>query len=283
MLTPDQEQWVLERAYVPEHIVSLMTAVSGGHPVLWDGYLLYVTDAWGVVVGYPLGEDPTYPTFSTIIEKAISQYPTRSWSIVGPSMPPEIYPACHEVYSDMYYTLTFHDFESRGSLKKRVEKTTASVTVEATSTLDSAHEGLILEFLERENPAILIREFYKAIPSYVLKAKTVSVLSARNATGALTALYVVDMAAHDFATYVVGCHSKKHYVAHASDLLFCTMVAMARDSGKKYIHLGLGINRGIRQFKEKWGGKPTLAYEAWEYRSKKPPLLAALNSFLGRL
>jgi len=39
----------------------------------------------------------------------------------------------------------------------------------------------------------------------------------------------VDLEAPGFATYVVGCHSKLHYVVGASDLLFLEMVALARN------------------------------------------------------
>jgi len=38
------------------------------------------------------------------------------------------------------------------------------------------------------------------------------------------------------------------------------MVNLAQSEGKKTINLGLGINKGIRQFKEKWGGVPFLPY-----------------------
>jgi hypothetical protein len=71
-----------------------------------------------------------------------------------------------------------------------------------------------------------------------------------------------------FATYVLGCHSKRHYVPGASDLLFAKMVALAVEHGKSYIHLGLGGHEGVRRFKEKWGGLPRLRYEFCEYRRK---------------
>jgi hypothetical protein len=30
--------------------------------------------------------------------------------------------------------------------------------------------------------------------------------------------------------------------------------------GKECVHLGLGVNEGIRRFKTKWGGIPTIPY-----------------------
>jgi len=38
------------------------------------------------------------------------------------------------------------------------------------------------------------------------------------------------------------------------------MVNLAQAEGKNNINLGLGINSGIRRFKEKWGGVPFLPY-----------------------
>ena len=99
----------------------------------------------------------------------------------------------------------------------------------------------------------------------------------------LSALFVVELAAKEFATYVLGCYSRKHYVAHASDLLFREMIELAAKEGKNYISLGLGVNPGIKRFKEKWGGVPFLAYEFCERRytrGKINPLMRLLREKL---
>ena len=41
-LTPADERRVLAMASVPEHLVGLMTCVSGGMPALLDDHLVYV-------------------------------------------------------------------------------------------------------------------------------------------------------------------------------------------------------------------------------------------------
>jgi hypothetical protein len=56
---------------------------------------------------------------------------------------------------------------------------------------------------------------------------------------------------------------------------------MARESGKAYVQLGLGVNPGIRRFKEKWGGKPTLPYEHCKYRPSG--MRTMIDSLLSRL
>jgi hypothetical protein len=51
---------------------------------------------------------------------------------------------------------------------------------------------------------------------------------------------------------------------------------MARVAGKRSINMGLGINSGVRRFKEKWGAAAFLRYESALVRRKRPGLLSAL-------
>ena len=51
----------------------------------------------------------------------------------------------------------------------------------------------------------------------------------------------------------LATHSKKHYVPHASDLLFLEMIKLTREHGKHIIHLGLGVNEGIQKIQGKMG------------------------------
>ena len=54
MISPVEEAYVLARAYVPEHIVSLMALISKGDPFLIEDHLGLVKDNWLILVGYPL-------------------------------------------------------------------------------------------------------------------------------------------------------------------------------------------------------------------------------------
>ena len=76
----------------------------------------------------------------------------------------------------------------------------------------------------------------------------------------LAAFNIVDLGAADYAFYMFSFRSEKMQVPGASDLLFHEMVKLAQAEGKKTVNLGLGVNAGIRRFKEKWGGVPFLPY-----------------------
>lgn len=60
--------------------------------------------------------------------------------------------------------------------------------------------------------------------------------------------------------------SRKNYIPGISDLLFYEIVKKAKDSGKLFINMGLGINKGVVFFKRKWGAERFLPYEFYFYR-----------------
>ena len=77
----------------------------------------------------------------------------------------------------------------------------------------------------------------------------------------------------------MGCHSKKNYVRGASDLLLFELINLSLEYDKPYIHLGLGVNAGIRRFKAKWGAVPTRRYDMGELVLKKPSILDTFRAF----
>jgi hypothetical protein len=162
------------------------------------------------------------------------------------------------------------------NLKRQVAKAAEHVRVERSRTLSSSHHELSNEFVARVNPAPRVRELLFRMPQYVGKSNDAIVLNAWNHENRLTAFYVMDLAATSFSTYVMGCHSKENYVRGASDLLFHEMVNLSKEYGKTFIHLGLGVNDGIRRFKEKWGGVPGVPYEMCEMVVRQPSVIDAL-------
>jgi len=205
-----------------------------------------------------------------VIAGTITSFRPEYLWFVAPEVPPSVAQLCQARESDDYYTLALEQFEPKAHLRRIVNKASKELKVERGRQITKEHEELVSEFLEREKPGPRIEKLFLSMAQYVAGTHTAVVLTSRDSARAAAAFYVVELAAKRFATYVVGCHSKRHYVVGASDLLFADMVALAKEHGKTYIHLGLGVNEGIRRFKEKWGGTPRLRYEFCEYRRKDP-------------
>lgn len=277
---PFDTSYALCHAYVPEHIPSLMTTVSGAEPFRIEEYLGYTKDNWLIFVGYPLeGEfDPAH--CSECILRALKRHKPEYLWVIGPEIPPSLAKTSRVRQSDQYLRLELDGYEIKASLQREVRVAAEALTVESAHEFTPEHEALVDELTRRIELPSMIAELYRSMPGCVANCETALVLNARDAQGQLTAFFVLERAAERFDTYVLGCHSKVNYAPHASDLLFAEMIALARERGVPEINLGLGVNRGIRRFKTKWGGQPYLDYEICECYYGPPKQLSVLNAML---
>jgi len=283
MLTPEEEAHVLSKAYVPEHIVSLMVPISKGEPILKEDHLGFVKDNWLIFVGYPLDGSFSLERCERILKQAVETFRPEYLWFIGPEIPASLLDACKERETDQYYRLDLDQTKLKPSLQRMAEKAFKEITVERSHSISKEHEALIDELLKREKLPPRVRELYRAMPDYVTHSSSACVLNARNKKGKLCAFFIVELGAKNFSTYVLGSHSKKHYVPHASDLLFLEMIKLTLEHGKNTINLGLGVNEGIRRFKEKWGGIPFLDYEFCERYYGYTRTVSLIKSLEGKL
>jgi hypothetical protein len=280
MLTPEQENYILTRAYVPEHTVGLMTSLSGGDGYLVDDFFFCRRDDWIVLVGYPLGQKFALEQLETVFEKIRKEFRPTRISLIAPQIPPRLNALCQQRDSDHYYTLGTGPPVIGDAVKRNLKKAARRLTVERAAQMGDAHRELIDEFVARAKPPERVRDLFFKMPRFVATAPSAWVLNAWHSTEALAAFYVIDLAARAFANYIIGCYSKKDYVIGASDLLVSELIRFSVENGKAFIHMGLGVSDGVRRFKEKWGARPVRSYEMCELVFKKPLLTEFLKSVL---
>jgi hypothetical protein len=167
MITAEEEKYILAEAYVPEHIVGLMTRVSGGEPFLIENYFCCRKDDWIIVVGYPLQHDFVMNEFETVVDKMIKKFRPQYTSLIAPDLPPTLATSCRERESDHYYTLDINNTNIRSPLRRIVKKATENLTVERSTRLHEAHNELTQEFIERARPPVRIRQLLLKMPQYV--------------------------------------------------------------------------------------------------------------------
>ena len=272
MIKMNEEEYLLTHAYVPEHIVGLMTQVSGGEPFLIQDYFCCRKKDRLIVVGYPLGKPFKTAEFEALIDRVKRDFYSEEISIIAPEIPECLMATCQERDSDFYYTLELGNIQLQSNLKRMLKKAARNLTVERADHLQEAHQELIQEFVRRVKPDRRVVKLLQKMPDYVSQTEKAVCLNAWDKKKHLGAFYIVDLAAKDFAAYVIGAYSKNHYVVGASDLLCFEMIQLSREKGKTYIHLGLGVNKGIRRFKEKWGAVPTRPYEMCALMVRKPSM-----------
>ncbi len=260
---PD-ERYALMHAYVPEHIPTLMATISQAMLFFVEDYLGFAKDNWVIFVGYPLETPFDAARCDQHIAHVLeARRPDYLW-FIGPEIPPSLACSCRTRQSDWYYRLDLAETKIRSALEREVRQAARTLTVVHSRSFTREHESLVDELMRRESLPPMIAELYRAMPAYVSRCESALVLEARDIQNRLIAFFVIEHAADKFDTYVLGAYSKKYYVPHASDLLFFEMMADARRRNKPEINLGLGVNPGIRRFKAKWGGAPSLKYEFCE-------------------
>jgi hypothetical protein len=279
MLTTEEKAYILEHAYVPEHCIRLMTHVSGGEPFLIDDYFICHRDNWIILIGYPIEDNFNLKNFDAVVFKVREKFHPDFVSLVAPEMPPALTSTCQESESDAYFTLQTQKAVIRSPLKRNLKKARQNLRVESSSSMQEAHQVLMQEFVERTQPSDRVKRLLFKMPEFVARAETAFVLNAWDKANKLAAFYVVDFEARQFSNYIIGCHSRVNYVLGASDLLLFELINLSLEFNKDYIHLGLGVNAGIRRFKEKWGGVPTRRYEMCELALKKPSILDIFRVF----
>ena len=278
MLTSEQKHYMLTRAYVPEHTVSLITYLSGGEPFLIEDFFVCRTKDWVILIGFPFEDEFNIAGLERAIDKIKKQFNPEHLSLIAPELPASICNDCLESDSDHYYTLEATTPVIRSVVRRNLKKARQALRVERVSSMGEPHLILMDEFIQRVHPPDRVQNMMSKLPGYLDESESAVVLNAWDHRSNLAAFYMIDLAAADFTNYIIGCYSKKNYVLGASDLLLDELIQLSIEFKKRYLHLGLGVNEGIRRFKTKWGAKPTRQYEMCELRLRKPSLIKTILS-----
>ncbi|MEW6263327.1 MAG: hypothetical protein AB1641_09630 [Thermodesulfobacteriota bacterium] len=272
----------LRRAYVPEHSVGLMASVSGGEPYLTEELLVFRRRDLIIVIGYPLDRRFEVQDFELKLDRIKKKFNPARMSLIASQIPPFIDKSRGERESDYYYVLDLENLDLKSGSIRAAGRAIRTGRIERRRHLDDSHRELAEDFTARVVLPPRVRALLSAMWTYTDQAQEAWVLNARDGQGRLAAFYVLDLAPGDFVTYVIGGHSKTNYLPGAADALMMELINLSREHKKKYVHLGLGVNEGIRRFKEKWGGRAWLKYESAEFRIRRPRLWEAIFERWGR-
>lgn len=271
-------------ARVPEHSPGLMRGLSGGAVhVAGDHLFFHTTDDNGgrglIAIGYPLRGQYDAAAFANAMRTVMVDSKIDSCWCIAPSLPRGERLNVSEADSsrDRYWLLPATAPVPAG-LRGPLRKAQAALRVDMTTEFTEGHRKLWEEFVQARTNGMAdnVATLYARTPQLLacadggashgvclLNAWLPDPLEGTGGTGKehLAACLVLDTAPHNFLAYIVGAHSRRHYAPHATDLLFCRMLELARERGKRFIHLGLGVNEGILRFKRKWGAVPGQVYE----------------------
>lgn len=242
---------------IPEHSLSLMLPMSGGNSLRIGAYLFFYANHWLMAIAYPLKGPYSHDEFLHALNEAIGRTSATEIYAIGSDLPPEYAPNIIE--RDRYYILSANA-QTPKRLRTSIKKAELRLSIKEGIEFTPAHRRLFSEFLEN-SPGMepRVTELYLRTPE-AMRSSTLHLLDAIDKNGNIVASLLLDYSPAHFISYIIGAHSKKNYIPHATDFLFSEMLKRAQKANKRYIHLGLGINEGILRFKRKWGAVPYYNY-----------------------
>ena len=259
MITASQQDYIEEHAYIPEHMVHYVTAISQAEPFLLRTYLTYSRKDLLIFIGYPLKEDFEEKKMEKTLDEARRRFKPKEISLTAPKIPSSIAKSTRSP-SDYYYKLDLSTLSISQKLRNMLKRAGRDLVVERVRELDKEHHQMVKEFFNTHRVDEATQFIIKRIPEYLSSASSVWVFSAREKGGALVAFDIAEFGARQYAIYMFNFTSRSHYVPGASDLLLSEVIKFAKEENKKFVNLGLGINTGITFFKKKWGGVPLYPY-----------------------
>jgi hypothetical protein len=276
MLSKSDRRFIYERAHVPEHLPDYVSSVTGAEAHLYEGHVLYVKDGTFVLVGYPLEQPFEKEKLGDLLETAVKEFHPKTVSLLAPSIPPWRKPSS-EVTEDVYYRLEVEHLNLSAKLRNMIARASRELSCDHGRELHEEHLQLIREFSERPQVEDASRRIFAKVPEYVSHGSNSLVWSAKDERGNLVAFTVAEYGARDYCFYMFNFRAEDKEVPGASDLLLRETIQKAVHQGKRYMNLGLGINRGVAFFKEKWGATPFLPYATCTYTFTRPLLFRALG------
>jgi hypothetical protein len=255
-----RDRVIHENAYIPEHLPEYFIPFSSLECIYTDPYMYYFRNADLRVIGYPLRGSFDEERFVRFLEGLVSKYKPKVLSVITPAKLVD-YPFKINYYeSDHYYILSLDNIHMNKKLRNIIRRAKRDLSIKISREFRDVHWGLIKKFCKRKKISRIYFKMYSKIPDYINYSNTVYLIEAwRNDD--LIAFTIYEDAAKKYGFYLFNfTEDKNKYVPGSSDILFKKCIEIARESGKEYINMGLGINEGIKFFKSKWGGRPVYEY-----------------------
>jgi hypothetical protein len=267
MITPAEEELLANHAYVPEHLPGYGRAFSGGEPFLLDEYLCYYREGTLIFIGYPLRKGSEEGKMEALLAEAIKRFQPSRVALMGPSRSEF---RVDRQPSDQYYRLDLGSSRVPSKIKNMIRRAGRELKIEKSREFKADHQKLIDDFLESREVEEGARVIFKRIAGYLSSVPTALIFEARDSRGCLAGFDVADFAAKDYTFYLFNFRSRPSPVPGTSDLLLHALIREAKERGKSYLNLGLGINDGVAFFKKKWGGRPFLRHEVVFFSPSRP-------------
>ncbi len=256
------EEYALQ-AYVPDQLLAYVQAVSPWNlqSQVFGNYILHSNATHAILIAYDIENAEHSDDLETCLAELTHLEQVHTVSILAPRLP-KILPPEVNITEDAYYfvdlplklTQNAKNMCKNASLHMNIQKK------DAQGAFSSEHHKLMLDYVRRHNVSKEMASIFQHLESYCNSTATVRMYSAfARSNNALLGFALADFSSWRTAFYMFGMRLATAPPG-VSDILLLNLLQEAEERGYTSCNLGLGINDGIRFFKCKWGGTPTLPF-----------------------
>ncbi len=285
------EQASLE-ALTPDALIPYVHAVSTVHSHMLQGYMVHTHAGHAVVVGYTLQDfleqsagnhaapasdlspslGPALQTVLTLlsqqqhIQRITLLAPSASFTLPSQGQSPVLSSVLSPIQSteDAYYFLPL-PWKASTAMQHKVlsmcRRAAPHIQIQQSSgaaAWTGAHQELMLHYVRRPHMHKDMASILQSLGNYCRQSPHVHVFSAYHAQSKeLMGSVLGDFTSLHTAFYMFAFRSAQA-VPGTAEALLLALLQEATQRGYAWCNLGLGINDGIRFFKEKWGALPLL-------------------------
>ncbi len=256
------------QAYVMEQVAEYAVAVGGMRAIPYDSCITYEEGQHCVIVAYPPEYDPALPApppadegiaaLNTAVERALAHSRCTSVTVLAPDRP-AVAPSDAAVHTDAYAFLPLPLPAPDAKLRNMLRRASRECVI-ASEPMGEEHETLLQHFCRSHALDEGTRSIYANIGQYLASSSAAVLFTARAVDNArLLALAVGEYASLTTAFYMFAARAAS-CPPGVADALLLAVIREAEKRGHSLINLGLGINEGVRRFKQKWGRARLLPY-----------------------
>ncbi len=278
----EQSTW---QARTPDQLLPYVHAVSTVTSYILGDYTVHMNGSHAILVGYSfsgvdkpslLDEAVAHLLSLEIVEHITVLAPTRS------RFTPEHATVTKDAYYILNLPLSLSQQKNVASMCHRAQKhISIQITeggkqeqhTEKKQLWTGEHQELLLQYIRRPQINAAMGSIFQCLERYCRQPQHVCLFSAYdNTSGALQGFTVGDFNSWHMAFYMFALRLPTAVPGVAETLLY-SLLQEAQNRGYSQCNLGLGINAGIRFFKEKWGAKPHLPLVqcSWEKHAIQEP------------
>ncbi len=283
MISSQEEAYIYQNAIIPEQLPHYVEAVTRAESSLFQDCLVYRRDNHITLIAYPLGweagkliYDETW--LAAIISEFQNEFEPQVLSVISP-VTGDMFEDWVLKGEDHYHRLDLKFLKPGKKLRNIIRRAQGELTVSVGDPFDCRYKQLVNQFLKTNKVSVETRAIFKKLPRIVRNPDCV-IFSAKDRRGKLVAFDVFEFGAEKTAFYLFNFFSRSNYVPGASDLLLSYGVDYARQHGKRFLNLGLGIHPGIERFKQKWGSQSFIKYFAFQ---KEPEIEEAVDVLYAKI